>query len=572
MDFSSLAQQLPATKQPRKPTNFGDINFILDLYTIKDLRLIAEKLELNRLFGKRAQSGEDINITRLTKKELIDEIIETRKAKSSGPQFTIEDLNKFPLENLQEIVKKNRQAGKIEFLGITQLTKKELIAEIAKYYSVEWKKAGEQSSGEQINNNDLFNRFSLEDLRELVKLIGQSGTIKVKGVKRDELEKTLKPLINFYLIPNEENISQKKQLVDKIIDEQMNDETTSIDKETRDIIKNYITDDVAQYSEKISKASIISEIKAIFLNTLDELESRNTRNAISGELPEILLNKFNQTYEELLPIQADKQKRISQEKQTYEAITEKLAMAETKRYMRAIFRELPDMIDIKELRQVKLENKTGTEGNLLKLGGKQLAIGAREKPVKKDTTEQKQPRGRPKVDKKFEIPVETVKRAYKKKADKQLDISTYDNLIDELSKVERMYKRGELMKIKIKEPTKQPKFYQTLNDFQTIYMNAIKDKSNIEMRQQLYDNFNDIFIMANREEDELEKVSAGQIKATKKEMPLDSIINYLDNIIKLYGEIPGMQKEEAQKKELEKLKKKSSKRKTTSEEGAAASN
>lgn len=499
MDFSSLAQQLPATKQPRKSTNFGDINFILDLYTIKDLRLIAEKLELNRLFGKRSGTGEAISIT--------------------------------------------------------QLTKKELIAEIAKYYSVEWKKAGEQSSGDQINNDDLFKKFSLENLREIVKLIGQSGTIKVKGISKYDLEQKLKPLINFYLIPNAENISQKTQMVDKIIDEKMNDETTSLDKETRDIIKNYIINDT-QYSETVSKASIIADIKKIFLNTLDELESRNTRNAISGELPEILLNKFNQTYEELLPIQADKQKRISQEKQTYEAITEKLAIAETKRYMRAIFRELPDMIDIKDLRQMKLADKVGTVGDLLGLGGK-LKIGSRDAPVKKDTTEPKQPRGRPKVDKKFEIPVETVKRAYKKKADKQLDISTYDNLIDELSKVERMYKRGELMKIKIKEPIKQPKFYQTLNDFQTIYMNAIKDKSNVEMRQQLYDNFN--------------MLNSGEDEGNRKEMPLDSIINYLDDIIKLYGEIPSMQKEEAQKKELEKLKKKSSKRKTTSEEGAAAS-
>jgi hypothetical protein len=500
MDLGSLAGQLPALKQPKKPTNFADINFILNLYTIKDLRVIAEKLELNRLFGKRTKTGEGISITNLTKKELIDE------------------LNK--------------------------------------YYSVEWKKTGEESSGDKINNDDLFSRFSIEDMREIVKLIGQSKTIKVKGVKRDELESKLKPLITFYLIPNEENIIQKQMAVFEKKEQMNTSETTGIAPEIKTIINNYIKNDI-QYDDKISKANIIDNIKGIFINTLDDLESSSKRRAISGVLPEILLNKFDDTYKELLPIQEDKQKRLTPEKQTFETITIKLAIAEAKRYMRLIFKELPNIIDIKELRQLKLSNEAETVGDLL---GKSVAIGERKVPVKKEPTETKQPRGRPKVDKPIEIPIDTGKRAYKKKADKQLDIKTYSELIQTLQDIKSKYDRDEILKIRLLNPIKHPKFYTTLYEFQTIYLRAVSDADNTDMREELFNYYNEQFILSNRSEVDLEKQSGGKLKANIKEIPIDTIITNLGNLIRLYRNIPELQREAIEKSKEDKVKLKAEKK------------
>jgi hypothetical protein len=505
----------PTAIQPRaKPRvanleKFSDIRYILDLYTIKNLRLIAEKLNLNLLYGKR------VNPVQKPADDASDQRVQLTKQQTS----------------------------------ITQLSKTDLISEIANYYSIkmiqgelteEMKKIMDDNKWEEINKNDLFTHFSLEDLRELIK--ATKTDMKVKGVAAEQLRTSLKPLFTFYLIPNFQNLDQK----DLTISEKIKNEDISISDEDKKIIVDWVKTSFSLMDDDgVKKSDIIESIKKNLYSAYDTV---NTSGYIgkTNKIEDLIIDKYNTVRRE------EKEKMFAKNK-IDEIKLEKLALAETKRYMKTIIRELPKIINIKEIRQYFLDTSAENTGDLL---GYNISLRSNKfepenRPGRK-TKEQlqaefmkkqeegiiiapKAPRGRPK--KEVELVIEKPK-----KVKKELSLKTYLDLIDFMYVAFKKYNRGDLMGIKIPNPTTKPNFYKTLDEFKSYYYPAVSDESNTDMREELKMYYNENY--ANDDS-------------------IDKIISFLSFGTRLIDKIPREQEEKLKEiitqKELKKSERQESK-------------
>jgi hypothetical protein len=463
MDFSSLASQFPKSETKPK-TEFTNIKTIFDLYTIQELRIIAEKLQLNRLYGKRA-GNEAVSITAMTKSVLID-----------------------------------------------------LLAE---FYSIEIISDDGVSSGTQINNDAILPKFSLDKLRELVKVIGKSGVIKIKGLSKQELIDKLKPIVKFYLI---ENIDKKTQTYDEL---KKRDETVELDLEDDDPIITVINKlTKADIMEAQTKQGIIENIKSKLNDALGIIlyGSFTKIRSISDPIGTKIADKYFNVFEKL----SAENPSIAEDKR-YE-----LAGKETKRYVKLIIRELPKLIDIKNIRKTKLDTQLDTTQLLeniqsIKLGTKAETLIKNTKEGKAKLNEPKKERGRPKVDKSLYIAPDIPKRKYVKQADKDMDIKSYNDLITYLGTVLNQVKRGDILKIKLKEPIKHPKIYSTFQKF-VLYWNRVRQPDETELRDELLNYWNEF------QKFDLEK------EDRDREWNIKSILLYLGQLINIFNELPEKQK------------------------------